>query len=425
MHHLCRDCGKLWEPEAVGSAAGASCPICHSRRITSHTELVDLSIAHIDCDAFYASVEKRDNPDIRGKPVIVGGGKRGVVSAACYIARISGVRSAMPMFQALKRCPQAVVIPPDMKKYSAAGKQIRTLMEMVTPLVEPLSIDEAFLDLRGTESLHGTSPAQTLVNLVNRIEEEVGVTASIGLSYNKSLAKIASDLDKPRGFAIIGEDEALDFLEDKPVGLIWGVGKALRSSLEKDGISKIGELRRFSESELMRRYGAMGKRLHEFSHGRDIRGVDPISTPKNISTETTFNNDIEDVDVLARELWLLCDKLSTRLKKSATGGGTVTLKMKTADFKTVTRNRQLAVPTQLADDLYQTGRSLLEGVADGRKFRLIGIGVAKLVPASDADYADLADPDRARRVSVESAMDSLRERFGEKSVAKGRGLKPR
>ncbi len=424
MDHLCRNCGFRWQSAVPENGKlQFACPQCRGHRVISHTELTTLSIAHIDCDAFYAAVEKRDNPEIRGKPVIIGGGRRGVVSAACYIARISGVRSAMPMFQARKRCPDAVIIPPNMKKYREAGKLVRMLMESVTPLVEPLSIDEAFLDLGGTRTLHGTSPAETLVHLVNRIEEEVGVTASIGLSYNKSLAKIASDLDKPKGFAIIGEAEALNFLDDQPVGLIWGVGKALRKSLGKDGITKIGELRQLSETDLIRCYGAIGKRLHEFSHGRDTRRVDPVSITKNASSETTFNEDTSDVGTMERELWLLCETLSARLKKAELGGGTVTLKMKTADFKTVTRNRQLPVPTQLAEDIYHTGRSLLVDVADGRKFRLIGIGVAKLVPASEADYADLADPDREHRVRVETAIDALRERFGKESVAKGRGLK--
>ena len=379
-------------------------------------------MAHIDCDAFYAAVEKRDDRSLRGKPVIVGGGRRGVVSAACYIARINGVHSAMPMFQAKKRCPDAVVIPPNMKKYAEAGNQVRQLMQEITPLVEPLSIDEAFLDMSGTEALHGMSAAETLVQLVHRIEGEVGVTASIGLSFNKFLAKIASDLDKPRGFAIIGRHEALDFLGNRPVDLIWGVGKALHSKLERDGINLIGELRRFSEAELTARYGAMGRRLHQFSHGQDDRQVDPSSPAKTISVETTFNEDISDLHRLGKELWLLTEKLSARLKKAELGGSTVTLKLKTSDFKTVTRNQQLPAPTQLTDDLYAAGCGMLEKAADGRKFRLVGIGVVKLVPASEADQPDLADPGKVGRARMEAAMDDLRGRFGTDIVKKGRGL---
>ncbi len=428
MDTLCRDCGKLWSSSGVtagreGGVADEPCPKCHSGRTTAHDELTTLTMAHIDCDAFYAAVEKRDDPSLQGKPVIVGGGRRGVVSAACYIARISGVRSAMPMFQAKKRCPDAVVIPPNMKKYAEAGNHVRQLMQGITPLVEPLSIDEAFLDMSGTEALHGMSPAETLVRLVQRIEGEVGVTASVGLSFNKFLAKIASDLDKPRGFAIIGRHEALDFLANRPVGLIWGVGKALRTKLERDGINLIGELRSFSEAELTVRYGAMGKRLHQFSHAQDDRQVDPSSPTKTVSVETTFNEDISDLRRLSDELWLLTEKLSARLKKSEFGGGTVTLKLKTSDFKTVTRNQQLPMPTQLVDDLYMAGCALLEKVADGRAFRLIGIGVVKLVPASEADQPDLADPGKAGRARMEAAMDNLRGRFGIDVVKKGRGFK--
>ncbi len=424
MPTLCRDCFNL-SPSSHNEDEGETdaCPNCRSSRQVSHDELTELAIAHIDCDAFYAAVEKRDDPSLRGKPVIVGGGRRGVVSAACYIARINGVHSAMPMFQAKKLCPDAIVIPPNMKKYAEAGKQVRRLMEEVTPLVEPLSIDEAFLDLSGTEALHNMSPAETLVRLVRRIEDNIGVNASIGLSFNKFLAKIASDLDKPRGFAVIGREEALDFLGEKPVGLIWGVGKALRSKLEKDGIYLIGDLRRYSEKELLERYGAMGRRLYKFSRAEDDRRVDPNSPAKNISAETTFNEDISDPERLGDELWLLTEKLSARLKKAGLGGSTVTLKLKTAGFKTITRNQQLPMPTQLTDDLYAAGKTLLDKAADGRAFRLIGIGVVKLVPESEADIPDLADPGKAKRANMEAAMDSLRDKFGKDAVKKGRGLK--
>jgi len=423
MPKLCRDCGYLWSPSSgEGDTIAGPCKKCRSGRTIAHPELTTLTIAHLDCDAFYAAVEKRDDPSLHGKPVIVGGGRRGVVSAACYIARISGVHSAMPMFQAKKRCPDAVVIPPNMKKYAEAGKQIRRLMQHVTPLVEPLSIDEAFLDLSGTQALHAMSPAETLMKLILRIGKEVGVTASVGLSFNKFLAKIASDLDKPRGFAIIGQSEAQDFLADRPVGLIWGVGKALRAKLERDGLYLIGDLRRHSEAELMGRYGAMGSRLHRFSHAQDDRDVDPTSPTQTISTETTFEKDTSIPGILADELWLLTVKLSARLKKEGFGAGTVTLKLKTADFKTITRNQQLPFPTQLADDLYAVGLQLLEKTADGRAFRLIGIGGVKLVPASAADQPDLADPGKEMRHRMEAAMDSLRDRFGDDAIKKGRGF---
>ena len=206
MDTLCRDCG------ARPPADAGTCPGCGSSRLVRHGALHDLTIAHLDCDAFYAAIEKRDRPELRDVPVIVGGRHRGVVAACCYVARTYGVHSAMPMFQALRACPEATVIKPDMKKYVAVGRAIRAMMQELTPLVEPLSIDEAFMDLSGTSSLHGASPAQSLAALALRVEETHRITVSIGLSYNKFLAKIASDLDKPRGFSVIGRAEARSFL---------------------------------------------------------------------------------------------------------------------------------------------------------------------------------------------------------------------
>lgn len=388
----------------------------------AHDELRQLSVAHIDCDAFYASVEKRDRPELADQPVIVGGGKRGVVSACCYVARLYGVRSAMPMFKALDLCPQAVVIRPDMKRYAEVGRQVRQLMEAVTPLVEPLSIDEAFLDLSGTERLHGGSPARTLALLVRRIETEIGVTASIGLSYNKFLAKVASDLDKPRGFAIIGRAEALGFLATKPVGMIWGVGRALQKKLEGDGIRTIGQLREMDARHLVARYGSIGLRLTKFSRGEDERIVNPHSPVKSISAETTFDSDIADPALLEKALWPLAEKVSRRLKVGGLAGHTVTVKLKTADFKLISRSHRLGTPTQLADRIFRTGCDLLRGEADGRRFRLLGIGCDQLVDPRDADPPDLADPSLQRRAAVERAMDSVREKLGVDALIKGRGI---
>src|SRR5689334_15449192 len=238
-HGFCRDCCVRLPTDA---ASAARCPNCRSPRLARHAELFGLAIAHIDCDAFYAAIEKRDNPDLRDKPLIIGGGTRGVVSTACYIARISGVRSAMPMFKARKLCPDAVILPPNMAKYQKAGKEVRALMLELTPLVEPLSIDEAFLDLSGTETLHKSSPAESLARLALKIEREIGITVSIGLSHNKFLAKIASDLNKPRGFSVIGKAETLSFLADKPVRFIWGIGQKTSESLAKDGLTTLGQI---------------------------------------------------------------------------------------------------------------------------------------------------------------------------------------
>ena len=413
---LCRDCLSQNAPR------DGRCADCGSPRMVSHGELNDLAIAHIDCDAFYASVEKRDDPTLAERPVVVGGGRRGVVAAACYVARVYGVRSAMPMFKALKLCPDAVVIRPDMAKYTAASRQIRELMRATTPLVEPLSIDEAFLDLSGTQALHGGSPARTLARLVLDIERQVGVGASIGLSYNKFLAKTASDLDKPRGFAVIGRTEALDFLAPRKVGMIYGVGRALDAKLRRDGIETIGDLREIDEAMLVARYGAIGRRLHRFCRGQDDRPVDPSEKIKSISSETTFARDESDPAGLARLLWPLCEKVSDRLKKRNLAGRRLTLKLKGADFRQLTRSRTLTTPTSLAETIYQSALPLLMREADGRPFRLIGIAAEDLRDASDADQPDLLDAGLRKRAKIERAVDSVRGKLGAKAIYRGRGL---
>jgi DNA polymerase IV len=415
MTGLCRDC------LAVFAERPRRCSACGSPRLIAHAEFAELAIAHIDCDAFYASVEKRDNPELRDQPVIVGGGRRGVVSAACYIARMYGVRSAMPMFKALAACPHAAVVHPNMSKYARVGGEIREMMRALTPLVEPLSIDEAFLDLSGTDRLHHGSPARSLAKLALEIEKRIGVTVSIGLSYNKFLAKIASDLDKPRGFAVIGRGEALDFLAAKPVGLIWGVGKALQARLAADGIAKIADLRGLEEMALVARYGSIGRRLFRFARGEDDRRVDPDGEIKSISAETTFDDDQARADLLAAELWPLCEKVSTRLKRNQLAGHSVHLKLKTGDFKLLTRSRRLAKPTQLAEALYQAALPLLQAEATGRRFRLIGIGAADLAPAGADAQPDLLDEDAIHQAAVERVMDDLRTRLGSKAIRKGRG----
>ncbi len=418
MTTLCRDCLSGLPPQAPPGR----CPACQSRRVIAHPELHSLAIAHIDCDAFYASVEKRDDPSLRGKPVVIGGGRRGVVSAACYVARTYGIRSAMPMFKALDACPHAVVIRPNMAKYREAGLKIREMMQAVTPLVEPLSIDEAFLDLSGTEALHHASPARILAGLALRIEREHGLTVSIGLSYNKFLAKVASDLDKPRGFAVIGKAEAAAFLKDKPVDMIWGVGKALRSALARNGIQRIGDLLRFEEAELIASYGAMGRRLYRFARGEDHRKVDPAAPTKSISAETTFERDIGDPEALLAQVWPLCETVARRAKKSVLAGQGITLKLKTADFQSLTRSRRLQDPTRLAEVIYNAVKPLIAKEADGRRFRLIGVGLTELVDGELADPPSLFDPERSKRAQVEDVIDSLRERLGPEAIRKGRGL---
>ena len=420
MSARCRGCGLSASP-----GPGWKCPHCGERRSIVHPELDLLSIAHIDCDAFYATVEKRDDPSLRQRPVIVGGSHRGVVAACCYVARLSGVRSAMPMFKALKLCPDAVVIAPNMAKYHAVGEEVRRLMLTVTPLVEPLSIDEAFLDLSGTEAVHGGPPAETLIRLAGRIEEEIGITVSIGLAGNKFLAKIASDLDKPRGFAVIGRAEARDFLAPRPVGLIYGVGEAMRRRLAARGILTIGQLQAMSERVLSAEFGAIGRRLYQFARGEDDRKVDPNAPTKSVSAETTFDEDLSAREALLAELWPLAQTVSRRLKRAELAAHTVAIKLKTADFKLLTRHRRLPDPTQLAEVLYQAAKPLVEREADGRAFRLIGIGVEGLVEGGQADPPDLLADRIARRAGIERAIDAVEAELGPGLLIRGRRFKPR
>jgi DNA polymerase-4 len=423
MPGLCRDCGLL-SAVPVEVALGR-CPACRSPRRVAHAELTALAIAHIDCDAFYASVEKRDAPALVGRPVIVGGGRRGVVSAACYVARRFGVRSAMPMFKALRACPEAVVIRPDMAKYVAVGREVRRLMLAVTPLVEPLSIDEAFLDMTGTEALHGAPPAAVLSGLARRIEAEVGITVSIGLAPNKFLAKLASDLDKPRGFQVIGAAEAVAFLARLPVEAIWGVGPALRRRLAADGLVTIGDLQRSDPLLLARRYGRTGARLAELAHGRDVRPVTPSRATKSISAETTFDSDLADLDRLERALWPLAEKVARRLDAAGFAAEAVSLKLKTDAFRIVTRHATLTAPTSFPHRLFREARRLLEREATGARYRLIGIGAERLVAANTDATPDLFDADGARGDRLDRALAAVRSRHGVEAAAFGRSLDAR
>ncbi|AWD21950.1 DNA polymerase IV [Fuscovulum blasticum] len=417
MPALCRDC-------LTQFPAGTRCPACRSPRVVSHAELDSLSIAHMDCDAFYASVEKRDDPSLRDRPVIVGGGSRGVVSTCCYLARIRGVRSAMPMFQALKLCPEAAVVKPRMQVYVQASRAIRAMMEELTPAIEPLSLDEAFLDLTGTARLHGAPPAVMLARLTKRMEEELGLTGSVGLAHNKFLAKIASDLDKPRGFSVIGRAETADFLKPKPVRIIWGVGTATQTALETAGIRTIADLLRWDRADLVARFGHMGERLFHLARGEDHRRVSRDEKVKSISKETTFFEDTSDPDLLDGHLWRLAEQVADRAKAKGLSGRTVTLKLKRGDFQLVTRRHGLTGPTQLADRIYRAARGLFDHAGTKGPFRLIGVGIADLAPESAADLeGDLLDPAAEKRAAAERATDRIRERFGKDAIIKGRALR--
>ena len=392
------------------------CTACGSPRLVRHRALPALTLAHIDCDAFYATVEKRDNPALNDYPVIIGGGKRGVVSAACYIARTYGVRSAMPMFKALDLCPEAKVIKPDMAKYVRVGREVRQAMQALTPLVEPLSIDEAFLDLAGTQRVHGMIPAKVLAKFAADVERDIGITVSVGLSVNKFLAKIASDLDKPRGFATLDQEDAVALLADKPVGFIYGVGPATQERLSQRGFRKVGDLQRADETELMKQFGGEGRRLWRLARGIDDRLVVADRGAKTISNETTFNEDIRDLATLEKILWRLSEKVSSRLKSSELSGTTVTLKLKTADFRQRTRSQSIQSPTQLANRIFDISREMLAKEIDGTAFRLIGTGVSALRPGSEAGDENMLD---RRSAHAERAMDALKKKFGNAAVIKG------
>ena len=431
MPSLCRDCLTEFD-------AGSRCSACHSPRVISHPEMNALSIAHMDCDAFYASVEKRDNPALANVPVIVGGGTKGVVSTCCYIARIQGVRSAMPMFQALKLCPDATVVKPRMAVYAETSRAIRAMMESLTPAIEPLSLDEAFLDLSGTARLHGAAPVRVLAGLLLRMQAELGLSASIGLSHNKFLAKIASDLDKPRGFSIIGRGETGDFLKARPVRIIWGVGTATQTALEAAGIRTISDLLRWDRGDLTARFGQMGERLWHLARGVDHRRVNRDEKLKSISKETTFFEDTADPDLLDGHLWRLCEQVADRSKAKHLAGRTVTLKLKRADFTLISRRVTLDGPTQLTDRIYRAAAGLLGAVgsagggraggvragAGGGFYRLIGVGISDLAPEAEADLtADLLDPGAGKRALAERATDAIRARFGQEAIIKGRALR--
>jgi DNA polymerase-4 len=412
---LCRDC--FWFEDQTARI----CPRCGSRRVVTHTELRRLTIAHLDCDAFYASVEKRDRPELANQPVIVGGARRGVVTTCCYIARLYGVRSAMPMFKALKLCPDAVVIKPDFSKYRTESARILGKLANLTPLIQPLSLDEAWVDLAGSEQLHGGPAALVLAKVQAEIEHEVGITVSIGLGANKFLAKIASDLDKPRGFSVIGAAEAQDFLAPKPVSILPGVGPAFFRGLEQAGYRTVGDLARAEPRALADRWGAYGLRLSQLAHGQDARAVDPEQDRKSISAETTFNEDIRALDALEDQLWPLCDRVARKARSDGVAGRVATLKLKTADFRSITRRRTLPVPTQTAKALFAVARELLAGEVRGSSYRLIGAGLSDFVDA--AEGLDLFADEERRARSSEAAIDGLKKRFGAGAVMSGRALK--
>jgi len=413
---LCRDCFSTFNSKIL------YCENCKSLKIINHDEIERLNIAHVDCDAFYASIEKRDNPRLKNSEVIIGGGKRGVVSTACYLARVKGVRSAMPMYKALELCPKAIVIKPNINKYRDASKQIHSLMNEITPLIEPISLDEAFLDLSGTRKLHKKIPAELLAELSKKITKEVGISVSIGLSYNKFLAKICSELDKPKGFSVLGVNETKNFLKNQPVEILWGVGKVLKRKLNDDGIITIGQIREIDLKEIINRYGSIGSHIFSLSEGKDLRNVIPQRQMKSISHETTFENDIGNKKILEKKLWLLCEKVSKRSKDKGLGGQTITLKLKTNEFKLITRSCTIEQPTQIGELIFQHSKKLLDSQNNKEKYRLIGVGLSNLEDTSLCDLYDLINVSKTKNAKIEYAIDNIRNKFGESVIKKGRSI---
>ncbi len=416
MQYLCRDCTKLLNINQIPSRCGE----CGSPRILAHEELEELNIAHFDCDSFFASVEKRDNKELIDKPVIIGGGKRGVVATCCYIARQSGIHSAMPIMKAKKLCPNAVIIPPNMAKYKYVSKQIFALMQPLTPLFEPLSIDEGFLDFSGTRKLHKACAAQILAKIALKIEEQIGVSISVGLSHNKFLAKLASDLDKPRGFSIIGKKEAKQFLAPLPISKIYGVGKKFAAKLKKDGFINIGQLQKYPKSELIKNYGELGATLADLARAKDRRRVKSERKVKSVSTEITFSTDIADFSTLSTILLELAERVSFRLKQKRLIGDIITLKLKSANFELRTRAKHISFPTHFAHIIYEIGEQLLAKEVDGTNFRLIGIGVSSLLSGIGEIPSDLLEPKIYKKAKIERAMDILHEKFGKKALIRGK-----
>lgn len=420
---LCRDCfaSGFWGAEI----APESCPKCQGERLTIDDELLHLSIAHLDCDSFYASVEKRDNPDLIGKPVMVGGEARGVVAAACYEARKFGVRSAMPTFQAKRLCPHITIIKPRMDHYSAISRQIRQMMQALTPLVEPLSIDEAFLDLTGTQKLHKASPAEMLMRLQKQIEEEIGITVSVGLAANKSLAKLASDQDKPNGFFVLNEKKAQAWLAPRPVSTIYGIGKSAAKRLTDAGFMTCGDLVAADLKRLVPLLGKQALFIQNLAKGIDNRSISPTREAKSVSSETTFHQDMVTKDELFPILERQSLRVSRRLKAQDLRGNVINLKLKTAQFKTISRRKTIAKPTDKAHEIFEVASQLLlKELGPHLKWRLLGVGVDGFhIGAQTDDFLDLMDETGQRKDKLEKALDDMHAKFGGDVVFSGRQMK--
>lgn len=382
-------------------------------------------ILHIDMDAFYASVEERDNPSLVGKPVIVGGSAegRGVVAAANYEARKFGVHSAMPAARAKRQCPHAVFIKPRIDYYASVSRQIRDIFEQFTPLVEPLSLDEAFLDATGSESIFGPS-AEIGRQIKQRILTELKLVASVGGAPNKFVAKIASDLNKPDGFCVVESDEVQSFLDPLPVGRLWGVGKVTGQVFERLAIRTIGQLRQMPLDTLNDLFGPTGEHYWQLAHGMDDRKVVPDREAKSISNETTFAEDIADIEVLRAWLVDVVEQVSRRLRRHDIKGRTVELKVRFADFKTISRSLTLSEPTNITQELLEAGVELLTKRLPTRHLpvRLLGFGVQKLDNSGRSQQQLFDRPDRERHRELDRVADQITAKFGKSTIRRGARL---
>lgn len=378
-------------------------------------------ILHIDMDAFFASVEQLDAPDLRGKCVIVGGrSHRGVVTAASYEARKFGIHSAMPIYQAKQKCPDAVIVPGRMARYKEISKQIMELLQDFTPAVEPVSIDEAYLDITGFERLHGTSE-QIGISIKRRISEAVNLSCSVGIASTKFLAKIASDMHKPDGLTIISPEEALPFIQDLPIRKVPGVGKVMHAQLDMIGIKTLGDVSRLSENTLEAKLGKFGYRLRDLALNIDKSIVSPLSTAKSISTETTLMEDTKDKDLLTRHLMRQSENVGRRLRQAGVRAKTVTVKVKHADFRRATRSTTLNTPTQSSDTIYKAANKLLLTYTIEKPIRLIGVGAAGLLTDNTPEQMPLFGSGKKTDKNwekVDSALDAITHKYGKNIINK-------
>jgi len=421
ISYVCRDCFSYGY--AGGEMALQQCPECASGRIVQHAELFELHLAHIDCDAFYCSIEKRDNPELADRPVIVGGGDRGVVAAACYVARQYGIRSAMPSWRAKQACPELVVLRPRMAHYQMISRQIKQMMLSLTPLVQSLSIDEAFVDMSGTEKLHIKPAAVMLAQFQADIEKQIGITVSVGLSYNKSLAKISSDQDKPHGYFVLGRTQAQSWLATQPCSIIFGLGKRATERLQAEGILRVGDIQTAPLAQLQSILGNDAARIKALASGQDERAVQPSQKAKSISSETTFATDISELESLLAIAERQSQNVSKQLKQKSVRGRTITLKLKTARHKIITRSVTIGQPTQMAFRIFSEIRRLLEKQIDGKtSYRLLGVGVELSAEMAEASFFTEEHESLFRKEKLEQAVDSIQSKLGQDSITTGRQL---